>query len=175
MKLPGLAPGEFHLPEKRLKATAYGADKNAVGTDKKNSLRRGQTRWEQTNEGCADKPLAVRINTCGTFYPAQNAPFSPCSTRRLAGFFIRHKIPLSRAFPPRSRSFPPIKNPAVSGVFIAFKTGHTKKCLTVFPFHNYFAKRVVRVVRAVFPLKIFIVHHFAHFLLGGIIRLYVLG
>lgn len=76
---------------------------------------------------------------------------------------------------PLFRAFPPIKNPAVSGVCIIFKTGHTKKCLTVFPLHNHFAKRVVRVVRAVFPLKIFIVHHFAHFLLGGIIRLYIFG
>lgn len=27
---------------------------------------------------------------------------------------------------PLFRAFPPIKNPAVSGVFIVFKTGHTK-------------------------------------------------
>lgn len=103
----------------------------------------------------ADKRLAVRINTYGT-------------DKHLRDFL---------SGPKRTVSFPfrPIKNPAVSGAFIVFKTGHTKKCLTVFPLHNHFAKRVVRVVRAVFPLKIFIVHHFAHFLLGGIIRLYILG
>ena len=55
MKLPGLTPGEFHLPEKRLKATDCDTDKNAVGTDKKNSVRRRQTRRARINAGGTDK------------------------------------------------------------------------------------------------------------------------
>lgn len=116
----------------------------------------------------ARKRLAERIKTLAAQTNAVGAEKACGTDKHLRGFLSAIKYPLFRAFPP-------IKNPAVSGVCIIFKTGHTKKCLTVFPLHNHFAKRVVRVVRAVFPLKIFIVHHFAHFLLGGIIRLYILG
>ena len=115
----------------------------------------------RTNAVGADKQRAAQINAAGV-------EKTYGTDKHLRDFLSAIKYPFSAPFRP-------IKNPAVSGVCIVFKTGHTKKCLTVFPLHNHFAKRVVRVVRAVFPLKIFIVHHFAHFLLGGIIRLYILG
>lgn len=47
-------------------------------------------RLAQINEGCADKRLAVRINTCGT-------------DKHLRGFLSAIKCPRFRAFPPHKK------------------------------------------------------------------------
>ena len=106
MKLPGLAPGEFHLPEKWLKATACGAV-NAVGTDKKNSGRRGQTRRAlkrltvRINAAGVAKRLMVRINAVGA------NKREGCADKRLGGFLSATKYPFSAPFQPLFRSVPP--------------------------------------------------------------------
>lgn len=81
MKLPGCEPGEFHLPEKRLKETACGAD-NVRGAEKWRAAGI-KTRVAQTNAAGAEKD-------CGT-------------DKYLRDFLSAIKYPLFRAFPPHKK------------------------------------------------------------------------
>lgn len=144
MKLPGLTPGEFHLPEKRLKATACGTDtvggaEKDCGADKCCGRCGADKCGGRGKKAYGADKLTPKYHRAPRSMTAQRPGIFPTHRMPRRGGVKKPNLPflfpippggLRAFYPPQNTPFPapfrPIKNPAVSGVCIIFKTGHTK-------------------------------------------------